>query len=135
MSSQTEHPKHPVVHFEMPYTDQDRMVQFYANAFGWRMSQLGAEMDDYVMAETTETGEDQLPISPGSINGGFFPNRPDAPAQYPSIVIQVDDIEAAIESVSASGGEVLGEPMEMPGVGKYVSFIDTEGNRASLLQP
>jgi len=30
---------------------------------------------------------------------------------------------------------VLGEPMEIPGVGQYVSFMDTEGNRVSLLQP
>jgi predicted enzyme related to lactoylglutathione lyase len=30
---------------------------------------------------------------------------------------------------------VLGEPMEIPGVGQYVSFIDTEGNRVSMLQP
>jgi len=25
--------------------------------------------------------------------------------------------------------------MEIPGVGQYVSFVDTEGNRVSLLQP
>jgi predicted enzyme related to lactoylglutathione lyase len=25
--------------------------------------------------------------------------------------------------------------MEIPGVGSYVSFFDTEGNRVSLLQP
>jgi len=30
---------------------------------------------------------------------------------------------------------VLGEPMQIPGVGQYVSFMDTEGNRVSMLQP
>jgi len=30
---------------------------------------------------------------------------------------------------------VLGEPMDIPGVGKYVSFVDSEGNRVSMLQP
>jgi len=25
--------------------------------------------------------------------------------------------------------------MEIPGVGKYVSFMDSEGNRVSMLQP
>jgi predicted enzyme related to lactoylglutathione lyase len=25
--------------------------------------------------------------------------------------------------------------MEIPGVGRYVSFTDTEGNRVSMLQP
>lgn len=27
------------------------------------------------------------------------------------------------------------EPMTIPGVGEYVSFRDTEGNRNSLMQP
>jgi GMP synthase (glutamine-hydrolysing) len=35
----------------------------------------------------------------------------------------------------AAGGEVLGEPMPIPGIGDYVSFFDTEGNRISMLQP
>jgi predicted enzyme related to lactoylglutathione lyase len=25
--------------------------------------------------------------------------------------------------------------MDIPGVGRYVSFLDTEGNRVSMLQP
>ena len=29
----------------------------------------------------------------------------------------------------------LFEPVEIPGIGRYVSFTDTEGNRVSLLQP
>jgi len=40
-----------------------------------------------------------------------------------------------MRKVTAAGGKVLGEPMEIPGVGQYVSFIDTEGNRVSILQP
>jgi len=34
-----------------------------------------------------------------------------------------------------AGGEVLGEPVEIPEVGLYVSFHDPEGNRVSMLQP
>jgi hypothetical protein len=57
------------------------------------------------------------------------------PAQYPSVVISVDDIKDSMKKVIDAGGKVLGEPMDIPGVGSYVSFIDTEGNRASMLQP
>jgi hypothetical protein len=32
-------------------------------------------------------------------------------------------------------GELLGEPMDIPGVGSYVSVRDTEGNRVAMLQP
>ena len=127
--------ENPVVHFEMPYENPDRLAKFYPRAFGWQMQKLGQEMGEYVTATTTETDENRMIKRPGAINGGFFPKKPDWPAQYPSVVIAVDDINKAMQSVSDAGGKVLGEPTEIPGIGKYVSFTDTEGNRVSLLQP
>lgn len=124
----------PVVHFEMPYDDGARMARFYESAFGWRTEALGAAMGDYITAATAET-EAGRPVQPGTINGGFFPRKPDWPAQHPSVVIGVDDIRAAMKQVAQAGGVVQGEPMEIPGIGQYVSFTDTEGNRASMLQP
>ena len=124
----------PVVHFEMPYENRERMAKFYTSAFGWQTQMLGAEMGHYVIAVTTETGEDG-PKRPGAINGGFFEKKPDWPGQHPSIVIAVDDIKTATQKIRDAGGTLLGEPMEIPGVGKYVSFTDTEGNRVSMLQP
>ena len=124
----------PVVHFEMPYDNRERMAAFYQAAFGWQTHPLGEEMGNYVLAHTTET-VDGMVRTPGTINGGFYERKPDWPAQHPSVVIAVDDIRAAMQQVTAAGGTVLGEPMEIPGVGPYVSFYDTEGNRVSLLQP
>jgi predicted enzyme related to lactoylglutathione lyase len=124
----------PVVHFEMPYDNRERMAAFYQSAFGWQTHQLGEEMGNYVLAHTAET-VDGMVRTPGTINGGFYARKPDWPAQHPSVVIAVDDIRAAMQQVTAAGGTVLGEPMEIPGVGPYVSFYDTEGNRVSLLQP
>jgi uncharacterized protein len=125
----------PVVHFEMPYEDQKRVAAFYTAAFGWNMQGTSEDMGNYVMASTTDTGPQGRPKTPGAINGGFFPKKPDWPAQHPSVVIGVGDIRKAMESVTNAGGTVLGEPMEIPGIGQYVSFTDTEGNRVSLLQP
>lgn len=124
----------PVVHFEMPYSDQARMSRFYGQAFGWQTQALGEEMGHYVVATTTETSGGR-PTAPGTINGGFFPRKADWPAQHPSVVIAVEDIAKSMQRVQQSGGTVLGEPMEIPGVGQYVSFTDTEGNRVSMLQP
>jgi predicted enzyme related to lactoylglutathione lyase len=124
----------PVVHFEMPYDNRDRMAAFYQAAFGWEARMLGPEMGDYVVATTAPSGP-MGPTQPGTINGGFFPRKPDWPAQHPSVVIAVADIRAAIKQVADAGGEVLGEPMAIPGVGQYVSFMDTEGNRVSMLEP
>ena len=124
----------PVVHFEMPYDDRQRMAAFYGKAFGWKTQMLGEDMGSYVVATTTET-DAKGPTTPGSINGGFFQRKPEWPAQYPSVVIAVPDIRAAMQQVTQAGGQVLGEPMEIPQVGQYVSFMDTEGNRVSMLQP
>lgn len=126
----------PVVHFEMPAEDKNRMAKFYTKAFGWKTEMLGQEMGDYVLVTTTEIDEKTgRPKNPGAINGGFYVKTEDMPAQYPSIVIAVDDIKESMKKVTQAGGKVLGEPMEIPDVGQYVSFLDTEGNRVSMLQP
>jgi predicted enzyme related to lactoylglutathione lyase len=123
----------PVVHFEMPAEDRKRMSGFYMLAFGWQTNQLGPEMGEYVLVTTTEVDENMMIKKPGAINGGFFQKTEDN--AYPSVVIQVDDIKESIKKVEGAGGKVLGEPMEIPNVGLFVSFFDTEGNRVSMLQP
>lgn len=123
----------PVVHFEMPGDDMERMKAFYEQAFGWNMEQLGQEMGEYVVVSTSERGEDGFPKKPGMINGGFYKKTADNP--FPSVTIGVNDIEQAMQRVKAAGGHVMGEPVDIPGVGLYVAFHDTEGNRVSILQP
>ncbi len=124
-----------VVHFEMPADDSKRMADFYSKAFGWETQMLGEEMGNYVLANTTETDENGMPKNPGAINGGFYMREKDTPAQHPSVVIGVDDINDAMRKVTEAGGKVLGEPVEIPGYGMYVSFFDTEGNRSGIMQP
>ncbi len=123
----------PVVHFEMPAEDRNRMAKFYSGVFGWQTQMFGEEMGNYVTVSTTDTGADGRPKNPGAINGGFFPKTKENPTM--SIVIGVDDINAHAKKVAAAGGKVMGEPVDIPGIGLYVSFVDTEGNRLSLLQP
>ena len=134
----------PVVHFEMGYNDKDRMVKFYETTFGWKGQQMGDDMGGYVVAQTTETDEKGMVKTPGHINGGFYQKGGPA-SQAPSVVISVDDIKQAVEDVKANGGKILGgmtpdgkktmEPTMIPGVGLWISFEDTEGNRVSILQP
>ncbi len=129
----------PVVHFEMPYEDADRAAEFYTKAFGWKPNIMGPEMGDYVVVQTTETDENRMVQTPGHINGGLFKRT--KPEQVPSVVISVDDIHDAMEKVKAAGGTILGgqggpdAPDDIPGIGLYCGFIDSEGNRASMLQP
>ena len=126
----------PVVHFEMPYDDKKRMVKFYSAAFGWKAQMLGEEHGNYVLATTAEEVDEQgAPKRNGVINGGFYERDKNKPAQYPSVVIAVLDIQEAMKKIEEAGGHILGEPMEIPGYGLYVSFYDTEGNRISIMEP
>lgn len=134
----------PVVHFEMGYKDQARMVKFYETAFGWKTQAMGPDMGNYVVAQTTETDENRMVQTKGAINGGFYQKTDDPLSQAPSVVVSVDDIQAAMKAVEGAGGKVLGgldqkgehtlEPQMIPGVGLWISAMDTEGNRFSILQ-
>lgn len=126
----------PVIHFEMPYDDRERIARFYQSAFGWKLQMLGPDMGNYVVATTAEADVVQSGQgNRGAINGGFFSRSPDMPAQHPSVVIGVQDIQASMQAVERAGGQVLGTPMMIPGIGQYVAFTDTEKNRVSMLQP
>jgi predicted enzyme related to lactoylglutathione lyase len=134
----------PVVHFEMGYKDQARMVKFYQTVFGWETQQMGPDMGNYVVAQTTETDKDGMVQTKGAINGGFYKKTDSPLSQAPSVVVSVDDIKAAIKAVEDAGGKILGsmdqngkqtmEPQMIPGVGLWISVMDTEGNRFSILQ-
>jgi uncharacterized protein len=129
----------PVVHFEMPAENPERMKKFYEMAFGWQTTQLGPEMGNYILATTTETDEKRMVKTPGTINGGFY--KKGKPDEHTRITIAVDDIREALKKVELAGGKVIGgmqkpgEPDTIPGVGLYAIIIDTEGNCVSLLQP
>ena len=124
----------PVVHFEMPYRDGARAGRFYTAAFGWQTQMLGEAMGHYITV-TTAT-QDARPGAPGRCHQRrAVPLRGGWPAQHPGVVIGVEDLAAAMARVAAAGGQVLGEPMDIPGVGAYVAFMDTEGNRHAMLKP
>ncbi len=126
----------PVVHFEMPAENKKRMINFYSKVFGWQTQMMGHDMGEYVVVTTTESDKKSgRPITPGAINGGFYLKTDDQMNQHPSVVIAVNNIQESMRKTKAAGGKIHGKPDDIPGVGKYVSFIDTESNRVSMLQP
>lgn len=125
----------PVVHFEMPAKDKNRVKKFYEVAFGWNMIQMGSDMGNYVLAQTTETDKEGMVKTPGAINGGFFDYKDDDFNRTPHLVIAVQNLDASIKAVKEAGGKIEGEKMDIPNVGLYSSFRDTEGNLVGMLQP
>jgi predicted enzyme related to lactoylglutathione lyase len=125
----------PVVHFELPAEDRERMATFYSTVFGWQTQMLGPEMGDYTVVTTTDSDQGGRPTTAGAINGGFYVKTEDPASQAPSVVIAVADIRKSVADIERAGGAILNEPNEIPGVGLYASFRDSEGNRMSVLQP
>jgi predicted enzyme related to lactoylglutathione lyase len=120
-----------VVHFEVEASDPERAKAFYAQAFGWQMQQMGADMGNYVVVTTGD------PKEPGGINGGIYATPPGGAKELNafSCVIGVDDIDQMVGKVKAAGGQVMGDKMDIPGIGTFARCKDSEGNVFTMLQP
>lgn len=122
-----------VVHFEIPADDLERAKKFYADNFGWKLVQYGPEMGNYVIAQTGPTDDQGMVQDKGFINGGLMPREPTG--KTPVLVLAVHDTEATIEKVRQSGGKLVSEPVDIPGVGRYARVEDTEGNVIGIIKP
>jgi len=118
-----------IVHFEIPFDDGERARGFYREAFGWHVSEM-PELE-YTAVATGATSEQGMPDEPGFINGGMF-QRSEAGPRHPVVTIEVDGIDAALAKVEQLGGAKLIGRTEVPDMGYYAYFTDTEGNVVGL---
>ncbi len=95
----------PVVHFEMPAENMQRITDFYNDVFGWQSQIMGEEMGNYVVVTTSETDDKGRPKMSGTINGGFYPKHEGKPPFCPSFVIAVDDINETIIKIKKANGK------------------------------
>jgi predicted enzyme related to lactoylglutathione lyase len=116
-----------VVHFEIAADDSDRASAFYSGAFGWQVMAM-PEMG-YTIVTTGPSGE-QGPTESGFINGGI--TRRQGSFASTNIVIDVDNIEDALRSITDAGGTVVEERMPIGEMGFAAYFTDTEGNFVGL---
>jgi predicted enzyme related to lactoylglutathione lyase len=118
-----------VVHFEVPFEDQQRASDFYAEAFGWQLQPL-PEMS-YVMVTTGPTTPmGGGPQEPGFVNGGMLARSGEHTA--PVVTIEVDDLAAALAEVERLGGSVVAGRTAVGDMGWSGYFRDTEGNVMGL---
>jgi uncharacterized protein len=121
-----------VVHFEIPTDDFARAKEFYGSIFGWQLQDMqGEAMGEYVIAMTTPVDQEtQAPTEPGAINGGLMKRAADTPS--PVITIGVDAIDDSLKQVEAGGGSIVTPRTEIPGMGAFAYFKDSEGNVLGL---
>ncbi len=120
----------PVVHFEIPVDEHGRAKSFYTSVFDWQLHDMPVEDDVYTFAITTPVDEDFQHTETGAINGGFIRRSPDL--KSPVITIGVSSIDDIAEKIEAAGGLMVVPKGEVPDMGYYAYFQDTEGNIMGL---
>lgn len=98
----------PVVQFQILSKDPAATSRFYAEVFGWKVS------------DTNPLGYRQLDT--GGLSGGIWPAPPEA-HNFVQLFIAVDDVAAAVERAVGQGAKVLMAPQKLP-----------EGDELAILQ-
>jgi predicted enzyme related to lactoylglutathione lyase len=121
-----------VVHFEIPVDDLARAKEFYRSIFDWQLDDMDMGGGNVYTTVTTTPIDEQsrIPIEPGAINGGLMQRSPDTTA--PVITIGVAAIDDALKKIEADGGSVVQPRTEIPDMGAFAYFKDSEGNVVGL---
>lgn len=110
---------------ELHAADGSSAFDFYGNLFGWQKKEA---------LDMGPMGTYQLFATHDLAVGGMMTHS-DAPRPYWLYYITVDAIDAAIERVTAGGGDVLHGPMEVPGGAWVIQGRDPQGALFALVAP
>jgi uncharacterized protein len=102
---------------ELLAADPDKAFAFYAELFGWRMTDAepGA-MDSYRLLSA---GDQTI--------GGVFAKREREPVSFWLYYFNVEDIDAAAKRVKDAGGRIFEGPIEVPGDVWVARCVDPQG--------
>ena len=122
-----------VVHLEYTVDDAARAREFYGSTFDWELDEAdmgGGNMYTTVTTTAMNTST-RLPTEPGAINGGLMQRTSDAPARALTIDVRVRR-RVSLKKVDAGGGSTRSTRTEIPDMGAYAYFKDSEGNVVGL---
>ena len=106
----------PVVHFEIYGANCKELQEFYAKQFGWEIH--ADNPMNYGMVHTN---------AGRGIDGGIAEGQ-----SRVNFVIEVEDLQAALDSIEAAGGKTVTPITEIPGVVTFAEFADPAGNVIGL---
>ena len=102
---------------ELPVRDVHAARSFYEKAFGWSLTEFAPTY------AATMTGDTDI---------GLQGDPAEAPAA-PLPVIEVDDLESALRSVTEAGAEIVRPIFAFPG-GRRFQFLDPSGNEIACVK-
>ena len=106
----------PVVHWELWSKEPEKVADFYAGVFDWKIQHF-PEMD-YRMVDTGV---------PGGVNGGIMKPRDGPWPGNMAFYIDVDDLAAYRMKIVSAGGKIIVEEQVVPGMGSFALFADPDG--------
>jgi hypothetical protein len=109
---------HRLNYVELPVRDVATAKAFYERAFGWSLTEFGP-----TYAATTS----------GDTDIGLQGDAEEA-TSAPLPVIDVDDLEAALDAVTLAGGMIVRPIFAFPG-GRRFQFLDPGGNEIACVKP
>jgi predicted enzyme related to lactoylglutathione lyase len=115
-----------VIHFEVVALEPERAAKFYSEVFGWTTHLWDGPMPYWLVT----TGADEEP----GINGGIVKTQDTSAPALTVNTIDVPDVDAYVEKVTAAGGINVVPKMAVPGVGYLAYCKDTEGIVFGLMQ-
>jgi uncharacterized protein len=110
--------------------DLDKAKDFYGKVFGWDATHTDEAPPDVLMWQVKgQKWPEGL--------GGLMKIGSDMPLEAPphwQVYFLVPDLDAAIETTTSAGGNLLFGPLEVP-VGKLAVFTDPQGAAFALMEP
>ena len=110
---------------ELMTTDAPAALKFYSDLFGWQPSET---MDMGPM------GKYYMFNRPHGMIGGMM-NKPPEMANVPpnwQIYFRVPDVDAAVQRITANGGQIANGPMDVPGGDRILNAVDPQGAHFAL---
>ena len=109
----------PVVRFEVGAAEDQPLVRFYGELFGW---DLQAVADGYTLVDTR---------GGAGINGGIGRSQSGEP--WVTFYVEVDDLRASLDRAEALGGGTVWPVTELPGMA-FAMLHDPDGLLVGLLR-
>jgi uncharacterized protein len=109
----------PVVRFEIGAADDQPLVRFYGELFGWG---LQAVADGYTVVDTR---------GGGGISGGIGRSQSGEP--WATFYVEVEDLQASLDRAEALGGRTVWPVTELPGMA-FAMLGDPDGLPVGLLR-
>lgn len=117
---------------ELATSDPAAALAFYGQHFGWVKD---GEMDMGPMGkyEFLRDGSRELEGPMQGMIGAVMPRMPQMPVSMWSYYFRVPDIDMAVAAITAKGGSIVQQPIEIPGGDFSMSGIDPQGAAFALV--